>query len=68
MDDAVSDRFIDLDVKLAYQDRLIRELDGLVRELATRLVQTEQKLAQLEQTLRSGEVPLGPANEPPPHY
>jgi uncharacterized coiled-coil protein SlyX len=68
MDDDISDRFIDLEVKLAYQDRTIRELDNLVRELATRLEDTEKKLAQLEQTVRSGEVPLGPPNEPPPHY
>lgn len=55
------DRFIDLEVKLAYQERLIRELDKLVRELADRVVKAEQKIAS---------VPDAPAvvSEKPPHY
>lgn len=59
MDD---DRFIDLEVKLAYQERLIRELDALVRELADRVVKAEQKLAAV--------APSAPpvVSEKPPHY
>ncbi len=68
MDADLDDRFIDVDVKLAYQERLIRDLDALVREFAERLAKSEKKLAELEQTVRSGAPPVGPANEPPPHY
>ena len=68
MDPELSDRFIDVDVKLAYQERLIRDLDALVREFATRLDKAEKKLGELEQSVRSGVVPMGPSNEPPPHY
>ncbi len=54
------DRFIDLEVKLAYQERLIRELDALIREFAGRLAKAEEKLAA---------IPAAPVvSEPPPHY
>ena len=68
MDADLADRFIDVDVKLAYQERLIRDLDALVREFAERLAKSEKKLAELEASVRSGTLPVGPANEPPPHY
>jgi uncharacterized coiled-coil protein SlyX len=65
--DLDAERWIDLDVKLAFQERLIREFDALVRELGTRLDQTERDLAQLKQALPRP-LPIGAANEPPPHY
>lgn len=65
--DADAERWLDLEVKLAYQERLIRELDALVREFGDRLDKTERELAQLRQALPPP-VPLGPINEPPPHY
>lgn len=64
----ITDQFIDIEVKLAFQERLIRELDTLVRELHTRMDTQQRELEQLKQTLRSGEVPQGPAAEKPPHY
>lgn len=60
MDD---DRFIDLEVKLAYQERLIRDLDALVRELAGRLDKAER---DLEQVKRGSAAPV--VSERPPHY
>jgi uncharacterized coiled-coil protein SlyX len=62
-----AERWLDLDVKLAFQERLIRELDALVRELGDRLVKAERELAELRQAMPPP-VPLGPINEPPPHY
>lgn len=62
------ERFLDLDVKLAYQERLIRELDAHVRELGDRLVATERELREIKQTIKTGELPLGAQNEKPPHY
>lgn len=59
---------IDLEVKLAYQERLIRDLDTLVREFADRLDTMQRDLNAMKETQRSGELPQGPANEPPPHY
>jgi uncharacterized coiled-coil protein SlyX len=65
--DADAERWIDLDVKLAYQERLIHELDSLVREFGARLDKAERELAQLKQAVPAP-LPLGGANEPPPHY
>ena len=62
-----AERWLDLEVKLAYQERLIHELDQLVREFAERLDKTERELAQIKQALPPP-VPLGPIHEPPPHY
>jgi uncharacterized coiled-coil protein SlyX len=66
-DDSDAERWLDLDVKLAFQERLIRELDALVREFGGRLDQAERELAQLKQAMPPP-LPLGAANEPPPHY
>jgi len=64
----LAERIEDLEVKLAFQDKLIRELDALVRTFGDRLDETQRKLDELTQSIRSREVPMGPANEPPPHY
>jgi len=64
-----AEQILDLEIKLAYQERLIRELDAHVRELGDRLVKTERELEQLKQTVKTGgELPIGAPNEPPPHY
>jgi uncharacterized coiled-coil protein SlyX len=62
------EHLIDLEVKLAYQERLIKDLDALVRDFGARLDKTQRDLEQLKQSMRTGEVPMGPSNEPPPHY
>jgi uncharacterized coiled-coil protein SlyX len=53
---------VDLDVKLAYQERLIGDLDALVRAFAERLGKVEKDLADLRRTEAK------PADERPPHY
>jgi uncharacterized coiled-coil protein SlyX len=65
--DPDDERWLDVDVKLAYQERLIRELDALVRDFGARLDKAERLLDQVRAALPSP-VPLGAANEPPPHY
>lgn len=64
----LSEYVVDIEVKLAYQERLIRDLDTLVREFGDRLDKTERELRELKQTMSSGEVTMGPASEKPPHY
>jgi uncharacterized coiled-coil protein SlyX len=64
-----AEQIVDLEVKLAYQERLIRELDAHVRELGDRLIKTERELIEIKQAIKTGgEVPLGAATEKPPHY
>jgi uncharacterized coiled-coil protein SlyX len=62
------DRVMDLEIKLAYQDKLIRELDALVRTFGAKLDETAREVKELKQSLKSPEGPTGPANERPPHY
>ena len=66
--EALTERCEDLEIKLAFQDKLLRDLDELVRALGDRLAATERELAALKASVRSAEPTLGPANEPPPHY
>ena len=64
-----AEQILDLEIKLAFQERLIRELDAHVRELGDRVIKTERELEQLKQAVRTGgEVPVGGQNEKPPHY
>jgi SlyX protein len=65
----MDERIDDLEIKLAYQERLISELDALVRSFGTKLDEAMRELASLKESLRTGGEPtLGPTNEPPPHY
>ena len=64
----IEERCEDLEIKLAFQDKLVRDLDELVRALAERLAGAERELAALKEALRSPEPVLGASNEPPPHY
>ncbi|MEZ4363750.1 MAG: SlyX family protein [Kofleriaceae bacterium] len=68
LEDSDRERVMDLEVRLAYQDRQVRELDALVRLFGERLDQAERELRQLKQALVSPEAPQGPGNERPPHY
>jgi uncharacterized coiled-coil protein SlyX len=65
--DPDAERWLDLDVKLAFQERLIHQLDALVREFGDRLDKAERELKELKQAVPPP-VPLGAANEKPPHY
>ena len=63
-----NDRIVELEIKLAYQEQLIRELDALVRTFGDKLDITNRELAQLKQGMKSPETPVGPQNDKPPHY
>lgn len=61
---AMEEQLIDLEIKLAYQDKKLAELDALVRTLVTRLDEAERDLTQLKHAIS----PEAHVNEPPPHY
>ena len=65
-DDA--DRIVELEIKLAYQEQLIRDLDALVRTFGDKLDKTNRELDALKQAIKSPETGVGPQNEKPPHY
>lgn len=61
MDD---DKIVDLEIRIAYQDRKVDELDTLVRALVTRLEAAERDLAEMKRAM----TPEEHVNERPPHY
>jgi uncharacterized coiled-coil protein SlyX len=63
-----SDRITELEVRVAYQDRVIATLDDVVRRFASRVETIERELAELRATAKSPPAPIGPASDPPPHY
>lgn len=58
----------ELEIKVAFQDKIIAELDALVRGFGKRLDELVREVEQLKDAIRSPEGPVGPANERPPHY
>ncbi|MDX2024025.1 MAG: SlyX family protein [Deltaproteobacteria bacterium] len=59
---------IELEERIAYQDRLIADLDEVVRAFAARVEVLERELIRLRTSVIDAALPSGPANEPPPHY
>ena len=60
----MEEQIVELEIKLAYQDRRLGELDALVRSLGERVAVLERELADV----RRGLAPETRVNDPPPHY
>ncbi len=61
-------RLVKLEEKVAYQDKLIAELNEVVVTLNRANSELRERVASLERTLRSELDPREMPNEPPPHY
>jgi SlyX protein len=59
-------RIVDLEVRAAFQDRLIGELNDVVREFARRVERLERELKEIRESADAPDI--GPADERPPHY
>ena len=66
--EALAERCEALEVNLAFQEKLARDLDDLVRDLGDRLQAAERAIAELKQTMGGGGMAVGPGDDPPPHY
>ena len=64
----LTERITELEVKVAYQDRIIGALDEVVRGFTVRVETLERELAELRAGTNSPPALVGPANEKPPHY
>ncbi len=61
------ERLTELEVRIAYQDDVIAALNDVVRDFADRVTRLERDLAELRKS-QGGPAPIGPPDEPPPHY
>ena len=68
-------RFEDLEVRLAYQDQMLAELNEVVTDQQARLMQLETLVEALRERLRAmsesggdGDAAPADADEKPPHY
>lgn len=60
-------RFVDLESNLAFQEKLVSDLNQVVIEQEARITKLEEKLLRLEQVLHKW-VMDKPPHERPPHY
>lgn len=64
----MEERLVELEVKVAYQEKTLAELNQVVLEQQQQIERLEKRLAMLKQQLTAeGEAPGAP-DEPPPHY
>lgn len=64
----MEERIIELEVRVAYQDKLIEELDDVVRAFTRKVEELERELKELKETVEAGAPEVGPSDDPPPHY
>ncbi len=64
----MEDRIVELEVRLAYQEKTIADLDDVVRAFSLKVEVLERELEQLRETVKTGVAEVGPQNEKPPHY
>ncbi len=62
------ERFLQLETKVAYQDKLIAELNEVIIERTYALDALARRVEALEKYLREPQGEPAPANEKPPHY
>lgn len=66
--EAVAARFVALETKVAYQDKLIADLNEVIVERGRELDALAKRLAALERLVRDAHGEPTPPQEPPPHY
>lgn len=59
------DRTEELEIRMAWYERQLAELDAVVRELAEEVLRLRRELSTLQEAAAPE---IGPSNEPPPHY
>ncbi len=62
----MDERIVELEIRIAHQDQEIRALDEVVRAFAARVEELERQVQALRGA--TAVLPVGPADEPPPHY
>lgn len=65
---ALSEQVLELEIRVAYQDRKVAALDEVVRTFTARVEELERQIKEMKAAAKSPAEPIGPAQEPPPHY
>ena len=65
---AMDQRIIELEERVAYQEKLLCDLDEVVQAFAKRVEQVERRLRDLKATKLEQQGDMEPHNTPPPHY
>lgn len=60
------ERLVRLEATVAFQDRLISDLNEIVTQFARRVERLETELKRFQD--RAQEPEIGPHHDPPPHY
>lgn len=60
-------RFLKLETKIAYQEKLLAELNDVLLERGQEVDRLKVRVAALERQYQEGEE-FSPGHEPPPHY
>ena len=56
----------DLEARVAYQDKLLADLDDVLRVFCNRVERLERHISELQDSVGSQEI--GPGDDKPPHY
>lgn len=64
---SLESQIIDLEIRLAHQDKLIESLDDVLRSVAGRVEFLERQVKALREG-STGQANVGPGNDRPPHY
>ncbi len=64
----MEERIIELETRVAYQDKLLSDLDEVVQTFAKRVEKLERRLRDLEDSQLEHQPEMEPHNTPPPHY
>jgi SlyX protein len=66
--DAVENRLIDIEIKLAHQEHLVESLNERIYEQQQQIDKLEQLIAAMAERIRTRDAAQAPINERPPHY
>jgi uncharacterized coiled-coil protein SlyX len=66
--ESLAERLLELEVKTAYQDRTIEALNEVILEMRAEQDKLRRDFEALQSEAQSADKPIGPGNEPPPHY
>jgi SlyX protein len=65
---ANEERIVELEVRVAYQDKIIADLDEVIRSFTVRVERLERELREVRDLASQGSPDADGNDPPPPHY